>query len=661
MTAVAHALPVPAADDGSLLAKLLVAVRREFQAELIRIDPDDPVFARGRCAVAGCDRGGWSRQLCAAHYTRWRLHGRPVMAGFCATTGPIIPRAGSQHVDAFNLRGLNLQPRLEIAYSIQCRHDDRTVRLIPEMIRQLVDLVATARVDSLLDRPVDDWVQVAIATGRAGSGSRTVGQLRYAYRKLTDLVGGVDAEAEFARDTWRAEVLGISTLKGARQIHFGNLAQPWLRAPVKRYARFRLANGKAFASVEIDVRSVRWFSRFLAEQHPDVGGPGQLTRAVIEHYLSWLVAVGMAGHTTNTLLVCLRGFLDTCRRYGWMSGLAATTAIYLDELPRRPRPLPRFVPEFVMAQIDHPANLNRLPDDTTRNLLVLIIETGLRANDACHLEFNPLIDDSVGWPCLHFFNHKMKAEQLVPLSARAAETIHAQQAHLQDRWPAGPPPRLFPSPHCNPDGVRPFSYATFRERLARWEDAVGLHDETGQPVRVTAHQFRHTLGTRLINDGVPQHVVQKLLGHASPQMTARYATIHDTTVRAAFDDYQRRRVDIHGTRLGFDPDAPAADAEWVKHNLARVAASLPNGYCGRPPQQDCPHPNACLTCPDFQTTPQFLPIHRRQHDDTLELIDAAEQAGKTRLAANHRQVADNLQRVIDALETIDREQPPDAC
>ncbi|MGH8886659.1 MAG: hypothetical protein ACRDYX_16095 [Egibacteraceae bacterium] len=93
--------------------------------------------------------------------------------------------------------------------------------------------------------------------------------------------------------------------------------------------------------------------------------------------------------------------------------------------------------------------------------------------------------------------------------------------------------------------------------------------------------------------------------------------------------------------------------------MARVAASLPNGYCGRPPQQDCPHPNACLTCPDFQTTPQFLPLHRRQRDDTLELVVAAEQAGKTRLADNHRKVADNLERVIVALETIDQE-PADA-
>lgn len=637
-----------------------MAVRPEFQTEIIRVDPDNPVFARGRCSAAGCDRGAWSRLLCGAHYNRWRLAGRPDMETFCTTSGPIAARPNSW-VDAFDLRRLDRQLRLEVAYSIQCRHDDRSVRLIPDMIRQFVDLLATERVDSLLDRPVDDWVGRSIATRRGARGSRTVGQLRYAYRKLNDLVGGTDAESEFARDTWRAAVLGIAVVKGPRQIHFDNVAQPWLRAPAKRYARFRLATGKAFASVDIDVRAVRWLSRFLSEQHPEIRGAGQLTRETIEHYLSWFVALGQAGHTTNTLLVCLRGFLESCRRYGWMSGLPATTAIYLDELPPRPQPLPRFVPEFVMAQIDHPEHLARLPDDTTRHVLVLIIETGLRANDACTLPFNPIIDDSVGWPCLLYFNHKMKAEQLVPLSERAAKTIRDQQTHLRTRWPDRLPPQLFPSPYCNPDGVRPFSYATFRQRLSAWGAKIGLHDETGQPVRVTAHQFRHTLGTRLINDGVPQHVVQKLLGHATAQMTARYATIHDTTVRAAFDDYQRRRVDIRGERLDFDPDAPAAEAEWVKHNLARVAASLPNGYCGRPPQQDCPHPNACLTCPDFQTTPQFLPLHRRQRDDTFVLVTAAEQVGKLRLADNHRQVAANLERVIVALEAIDQETDDAAC
>ena len=89
-------------------------------------------------------------------------------------------------------------------------------------------------------------------------------------------------------------------------------------------------------------------------------------------------------------------------------------------------------------------------------------------------------------------------------------------------------------------------------------------------------------------------------------MTGHYAQVHDTTLRRGLRRYQAKRVDIDGERLGYDPDSPTADAEWVKHNLNRVRDSLPNGYCARPAQQECPHPNACLTCPDFQTTVEFL-------------------------------------------------------
>ena len=149
--------------------------------------------------------------------------------------------------------------------------------------------------------------------------------------------------------------------------------------------------------------------------------------------------------------------------------------------------------------------------------------------------------------------------------------------------------------------------------------------------------------------------MQKLLGHASPHMTAHYARVHDTTIREAFDRYQRQRVNIAGQIIGYDPDAPTAAAEWVKHNLSRIRDSLPNGYCGRPPQQDCPHPNACLTCPDFQTTPEFLDIHRRQATINLRLITRAEANGQTRHAANLRRVQANLEKIIPALEAPRRQ------
>ena len=169
---------------------------------------------------------------------------------------------------------------------------------------------------------------------------------------------------------------------------------------------------------------------------------------------------------------------------------------------------------------------------------------------------------------------------------------------------------------------------------------------------MSPHQFRHTLGTRLINTGVPQHIVQRVLGHASPGMTAVYAQLHDTTIRQAFDRYQQLRVDIAGEVLSFDPNSPTAPAEWIKHNLSRIQASLPNGYCGRPPQQDCPHPNACLTCPDFQTTVEFVDVHREQAERNRVLIAVAEANGQFRLVDNHKRVQASLDRITTALEGL---------
>jgi integrase len=635
-------------NPSSLAVRLAEALRPEFAGTVIRVDPDDPVFGRGRCSVAGCERTAWSRLLCMAHYNRWHHAGKPDVEAFAATTGPVRTRAGS--VDAFDLSRLRPHARAEVAYVLQCRHDDRAIRIPPTVVSHLIALLAGSGCESLLDRPVQHWIEAVRAKGLRDP-SRTIGLVRYAHRRLGDLATDHDVEAEYGADTWAAARLGLVVNRPPRSIRFDAIAQLWLRAATKRFARHRLGSGKAFGSVSIDVRAVRRFAAYLARTRPRASDESAVTRELLEGYLGWMAGARLAAHTRNTDLICLRGFLQAARRHRWLPGLAADATLYADELGRRPDGLPRFIPEHVMAQLERPENLARLPDPTSRHLVVVLMETGLRANDGCMLAFNPVIDDSVGWPCLRFHNAKMAAEQLVPLSARAAEAIGAQQDYVRQRWPAGAA-CLFPAPFGNPDGDHPFSYGTLRERLARWQELIDVRDEAGRPYRATAHQFRHTLGTRLINSGVPQHVVQRLLGHATPQMTARYARIHDATVRAAFEDYCRQRVDVVGRRIGFDPEAPTAEAEWVKHNLARIQASLPNGYCGRPPQQDCPHPNACLTCPDFQTTPEFLDIHRRQRDQTAVLIATAEANGQFRLVDNHRRVAENLEHIITALESM---------
>ncbi len=635
--------------SASLAERLRCSLRDDFDVEVYVPDRDDPVLGGGCCAVAACD--GWSRArgVCEYHHGIWRRAGTPDLAAFIASGRPRPSRGRPRQAECFDLRGLPDQVRLELAYALQCRTDERSSGLPPEAIRQLAGLLRAERATSLMDRSVAHWRMLLDARPTAAFRS-TRAFVAYAHGRVEDLDCGADADTEHDRDIWDVRRLGVPVRRGPYRLRFDGIPQPWLLPVAKRWARFRLAT-KAISTVKNDVLAVTRFAQFLEQHHAGARSEAAITRSALEAFLPWLAATGLSGATRLDGLVNLRSFLEHCRRHGWLADLPPTATLYSEDFPARVEALPRFVSEFVMAQLESEINLSRLGSPTLINLVVVLIETGLRIGDATALPFDAAVADSVGWPCLRFLNSKMAAEQLIPLSAKAAAAISAQQRHLlahQSRQP----PLLFPTRNANPDRTKPFTIASVERRLRRWQTEIDLRGDNGQPVRVTPHQFRHTLGTRMINQGVPQHVVQKLLGHASPEMTATYAHLHDSTVREAFEAYCAARVNIAGELLPYDIEAPTAGAEWIKHRLARVADALPNGFCGRPPQQDCPHPNACLTCPDFQTTPDHLPVHRQQLASTRTLIATAEANGQFRLVGNHRRVEANLERIIPALEAL---------
>jgi hypothetical protein len=268
-----------------------------------------------------------------------------------------------------------------------------------------------------------------------------------------------------------------------------------------------------------------------------------------------------------------------------------------------------------MGQLERDETLDRLPDLTTRTAVVILIETGLRSIDCLRLPFDPITTDEAGAPYLKFLNHKLSREAIIPISERLVAQIRAQQQDLRERFPQ-PPPFLLPALRQNPDGTRPFLWSALNNRLQRWLADCDIRDASGQPVKITAHQFRHTLGTRMINNEVSLDVVQRMLDHGSPEMTARYAT-------------------------------------WALENLARAKQTLPNGYCGLPLQQTCPHPNACLTCDSFLTTSEFLPSHRDQLTRTERLIAQAEADGRQRLVEMNDPIRLSLIRIIDGLDALE--------
>jgi len=59
---------------------------------------------------------------------------------------------------------------------------------------------------------------------------------------------------------------------------------------------------------------------------------------------------------------------------------------------------------------------------------------------------------------------------------------------------------------------------------------------------------------------------------------------------------------------------------------------------------------ACLTCPVFITTPEFLPQHSEQLEMTRGIIERARQRGQLRVVEMNQRTADNLLTIITSLE-----------
>jgi integrase len=400
--------------------------------------------------------------------------------------------------------------------------------------------------------------------------------------------------------------------------------------------------------------ALRAFCRWLAAENALPTTPDQLTRALLERYLAHVCARELSTGQKGRLLGNLRSLLADVRVHGWAPELPANATYFDGEVPRRStQRLPRFIDEFVMAQIEAPENLQRLADLSTRTAIVLLIETGLRSVDALRLPFDPVTVDTAGAPYLVYTNHKLGREAVIPISQNLLAQIRRQQADVAERFAPEQRHWLLPRTRSNPDGRLHYSWDTLRRRLARWLAACEIRDASGRPVHVTPHQFRHTLATRLVNNEVPLDTVRRLLDHNSPEMTARYAQIKDQTLRREWERYQQR-INIRGEVIALDPAGPLSDAAWAKENLARAKQTLPNGYCGLPLQQSCPHPNACLTCDSFLTTAQFLDQHRDQLTRTEQLIAEAEADGRQRLVEINQPVRLNLIRIIDGLESLER-------
>jgi integrase len=465
-----------------------------------------------RCAAAACPRSAVNGGLCAAHHHRYQRAGRPadraafaavvpavpVGAGCCRIGGCRFPNVGAEgfcdghqqrfrdargrrreltadgyyeHVTAaglvgapkFDMRGLPEIVQLELQYALQCRQQAGRAQMGPLIFGQVTRWIGELGVGSVLERSEAFWTRSAAERFGPKVRANPLGWVRYVRHQALDLRDREAGTDLWALDTWSVDQLDIDgryAHQPHRRIYFSEIDPSWLRELVKRWARWRISTAtKSPASVSCSTSSIRRFCRFAEDAGVALGSPAAITRPLLECYLVTVCQLDRSVGRKSSLITDLKVFLDDIRLHDWAPGLPANATFFKGEVPRNRRHLPRFIDEFVMGQIESEANLDRLPDLTTRTAIVILIETGLRSVDALRLPFDPVTTDQAGAPYLTFTNHKLSREAIIPISQRVLEQIRAQQRDLGERFGETRPPYLLPALKSDADGSRPLTWA----------------------------------------------------------------------------------------------------------------------------------------------------------------------------------------------------------
>ena len=141
------------------------------------------------------------------------------------------------------------------------------------------------------------------------------------------------------------------------------------------------------------------------------------------------------------------------------------------------------------------------------DVIRLLLLTGCRKGEILKLRWAEVDGDRLN------LAHTKTGPRRVWLS-QAAQDILARQPRVASRY-------VFPSPR-HPD--KPLSHTLCLWRRAREE--AGLDD-------VRLHDLRHTVASQAVARGVPLSTVARMLGHADPTMTLRYAHVGDRDLQAA--------------------------------------------------------------------------------------------------------------------------------
>jgi len=369
-------------------------------------------------------------------------------------------------------------------------------------------------------------------------------------------------------------------------------APPKIRAAIERYLRLHLdANLDRPQTVVRHVRdALRRLVTWMAQAHPEMTSLGDLHREHAEEFLRWLgtqtnqqTGAQLSVSFWRSVVTLITRFVTETAAWSW-DDVPARVLFTRADIPKITKPLPRFIPDHELAALM--TAVDQLANPYQRAALIVARWSGARRDEIRRLAVDCLDTYPDGHSRLRIPVGKGYAERSIPLHRQAADALQPliDLARQQRGRPRYDPSAGREVHHVFVVRGKLLSKSLlFDMALAEACAGAGLVDSAGKAT-ITAHRFRHTIGTQLAEGGARIQTIMAVLGHRTPNMSIIYASLSDPTVKQQYQDALDRHLGPDVILAG-----PAADAlrehrldpeavSWLQTNFLKTELEL--GHCG---------------------------------------------------------------------------------
>ena len=158
-------------------------------------------------------------------------------------------------------------------------------------------------------------------------------------------------------------------------------------------------------------------------------------------------------------------------------------------------------------------------------ILELLYGCGLRVSECCDLTLNQM---HLEQKFLRVIG-KGDKERLVPMNQRSVDAIRTYLDLVRIQWQVKRLPYVFVNAHGK-QVTRQYIHTMIKQRLRN----LGL-DES-----LSAHSFRHSFATHLLDGGADLRVVQEMLGHADIATTQIYTHVQNKRLKQSYEQFHPR-------------------------------------------------------------------------------------------------------------------------